>query len=258
MEFQQQHSKLICCNKTFVFEETMNIHKDVMHSDPTITKPTCSPNKNKLIRLKVKSKKLLCSYANCSATHKSLENHHKIRYLQIDVKKKEICPECGKVVKKLVDHQKRTHTGSIFQCQKCPHTTKDSYELKRHFKRVHTESFQQPCQFCGKVFKQIKRHLQSTMCGNDVDNRKMLQCQTCEIKCLEKSSLQKHIKNIHYKVKDKTCQHCSYQTYITSNLRLHVSNVHEKTSMFKYCQHCEMRTGNIELHIATYHSEQTV
>ena len=121
--------------KTFVFKETMNIHKDARHSDPTITKPTVSPNKNKLIKLKVKSKKLLRLYPSCSATHKSLENHLKIRNLEIDVKKKEICPECGKIVNKLVDHQKRAHTGTVFQCQKCPHTTKDFYELTRHFKK---------------------------------------------------------------------------------------------------------------------------
>ena len=258
MVLQQLSSKFTCCNKTFVFKETMDIHKDVMHSDPTIKKHDVNPNKKEINMEKNRKEIFTCPYPNCSAKRKSLENHFKIRHLQKDVKKKEICPQCGKAVKKLVEHLKRVHTEAVFQCQKCPHSTKNSSALKFHFKRVHTESFKQSCQFCGKVFKQIKNHLKSTMCGKDVDNRQKLQCSKCERKCLDNVSLQSHMKYIHDKIKDKTCQHCSYQSYSAFNLRLHVSNVHEKISMFKNCQHCEIRTGNIEVHMTTYHNEQTI
>ena len=64
-----------------------------------------------------------------------------------------------------------------------------------------------------------------------------------------------HVKSVHDKVKDKQCPECAYNTYSSYNLRLHVTKVHDQTAMIKMCPHCEKKTGSLERHISTYHSE---
>ena len=172
---------------------------------------------------------------------------------------RKMCPTCGITLRKqtsLSTHMRNLHTGPIHQWLKSSHTTRNIYSLKLHFHFRHTESLKKSCEFCGKVVKDLNNHLRATMCGKDVDNRNMLQCPKCYRKMMGNSRLLKHIKNIHERIKDIQCLKCSYTTYSRLNLRLHISTVQDKTTIFRICPHCQMKTGSLEAHIATYHSEQ--
>ena len=204
--------------------------------------------------------KLSCPYPPCKVLCKkpnSLTRHIQDVHNSMDDSK--MCPTCGTILgnrNSFSNHMRLVHTGPILHCSKCSYTTRNISSLKLHFKLRHTESMKQSCEYCGKVFKKLKKHLKNTMCGKDVDDRKLQQCPQCDRKSRNKRALRNHVQNIHNKVKDIQCPNCSYQTYNRFNLRLHVSKVHEKTTIFRNCPHCESRTGNLEAHLATYHSEQ--
>ena len=206
--------------------------------------PRCTyVNKNK--------EKLRCPSPNCNESrlsYKFLENHKIAAHSDI----KKTCPHCGKTL-----GEQHLHTGEIQLCSKCSYSTKNNSSLKEHFKRIHT-SWKESCQFCGKVVKGLRRHLRGTMCGKDVDNRKMIPCPKCLVIFRVKSKLRQHTHHVHDGIKDKHCIQCSYTTYSSHNLRLHVSNVHDKTPIvYNNCPHCHVKTGNLEKHLEIYHIEET-
>ena len=212
-----------------------------------------------LLPKKKREDRIQCPYTNCHMTcrhAKLLETH--ITAAHTEINKSKTCPHCGKTlgVSSLHAHIKHVHTGELRLCSKCPFSTKNMSTLKNHFRVKHT-SWKQSCQFCGKIVKDVKTHWRATMCGKDVDDRKVLPCPKCHVILRTNSQLKQHTKYIHEGVKDKHCLQCSYTTYSSHNLKLHVSKVHDKTPMFKNCPHCHIRSGNMNKHLAIYHIEQT-
>ena len=209
----------------------------------------------------------MLQHPSCDGTYRSNHILRHIRGVHDPIKiKKEVpntinmchsCPYCGKTlsVGSLSTHIKHIHTGELNLCSKCPFSTKNISTLKEHFKRKHT-SHKESCEFCGKIFKDIKSHLRGTMCGKEVDDRNVLPCPKCHIIARTKSQLKSHIIQIHDRIKDKQCPQCSYTTYSTHNLKLHVSKVHDKISIYEDCPHCHIRSGNISKHLEVYHIEQ--
>ena len=256
MEQDKPLTDFICCNRKFVFKEVMNMHIDVMHSKPVQTKLHAIHKKENNMDT------LSCPYLPCKFHCKKksfLTKHRKTVHESITMEYSKTCPTCGITLGKntpLQTHIRNQHTGPVHQCSKCSYTNRNISYVKWHFKCRHTESMNKSCEFCGKVVKRLKDHLKVTMCGKDVDNRKMMRCPKCDIKMMGNWKLQKHIQNIHDRVNDISCPNCSYKTYSRFNLRLHVSKVHDKSTIFRICPHCQVRTGNIEAHLATYHSEQ--
>ena len=254
------------CDRTFMYPEVMNMHKDAMHSTQTKVE---SMNRNTSVNKNRESDKLACPHTNCHVTcsHlKSLAKHIRAAHEPIEINGKvrkainrsEMCPHCGKTlgVNSLRAHIKHLHTGEMRLCSKCPFNTKRLDTLKKHVRLKHT-SWKQSCEFCGKVVKDLKTHLRATMCGKDVDNRKTIPCPKCPKLVRNKSKLKQHIHQIHDGVRDKICNECLYTTYSSCNLRLHMSNVHDKTPMFKECPRCHTRTGNLNKHLEIYHIEET-
>ena len=141
-------------------------------------------------------------------------------------------------------------------CSKCPYSSKNAGTLRKHFRFRHT-AWKQSCEFCGKVVKQLDKHLKATMCGKDVDDRNRLPCPKCPVIVWNQSQLRKHTSQVHDRVKDKYCPKCSYTTYSSYNLRLHVSSVHDKTPIvYKNCPHCHVRSGNLNKHLEIHHIEE--
>ena len=108
------------------------------------------------------------------------------------------------------------------------------------------------------TFKFLKQHFRATMCGKDVDDRKVIPCPKCPVTNFRGNThLKRHIREIHEGIKDKHCPQCSYTTYSSYNLKMHVSKVHDKTTMYQDCHHCRVRSGNMNKHISIYHIEES-
>ena len=259
-----EQEALTCCGKTFSYKIVMEMHKDAMHKKDKVKEAVQILQKTILLKNEKVLKKVACHFPNCatlSAKRGLLKKHIRDIHESIDIYEESICVQCGKVYKNeksMSAHVRNAHSDEIQKCLKCPYETKSYQQLYDHTYREHSNRMikQQSCEFCGKVLKKLAAHLKSTMCGKNIDDRKLLQCPQCKRRFIDKSSLTKHIQYIHNNVKDKDCPHCSYQTYSSFNLRLHVSKVHEKTSMFQNCPHCGKTTGNLDLHGTTYHREQ--
>ena len=81
------------------------------------------------------------------------------------------CPQCGVMFATkytLASHIGTTHGEFALQkCSECDYSTRNASEMKKHFERKHTENLQETCEFCGSVFKNLKKHLQRTGCGQE-------------------------------------------------------------------------------------------
>ena len=168
------------------------------------------------------------------------------------------CPQCGVMYTTKTSlnlHIGRIHSDKELQkCPKCDYKTRMTYEVRGHFMRMHTENNKETCQYCGEVFKNLKKHLLRTGCDGKVVERKKLPCNQCDKEFAWKSILAKHVKEIHSGIKDRACPNCSYATYSGSNLKLHISKMHFGTKIVKLiCPHCEKPTTNIKHHTNIYH-----
>ena len=155
-------------------------------------------------------------------------------------------------------HIERTHEiTKQFLCSKCDYKTTAKGSLDRHFNRMHTERLQKPCVFCGEIFKDMKRHLERTLCGQEGVERVKVPCPQCDKTFSERGRMLIHVKRIHTGTRDEVCDQCNYATYSKFNLKLHIAKVHLGTGLVKEkCPHCEKETSNLKHHIAMYHVEQ--
>ena len=168
------------------------------------------------------------------------------------------CPHCGTNLATqfiLNQHIKRFHEDNeIQECTKCDYKTSLPNEMKQHYKRRHTDEMLETCEFCGDVFKGLKKHLIRTGCGGQ-KIAKNVPCNQCPKTFSSKIEMRTHVKRIHENVKDKVCPHCSYATYSGFNLKLHVSKMHLGTGLIKEpCPHCDKETTNLKHHMETYHN----
>jgi len=186
-------------------------------------------------------------------TKASLTNH-----IEANHKERIPCDQCGKMYGTkdcLKLHLKQEHGDhEDFQCTECEYKTRKKELFRQHVERRHTERLQATCEFCGEVFKGLKKHLQRTGCGQPNFQAKRYPCDQCDKTFFSKDVVKKHLKQIHSGVRDKVCDQCSYTTYTNYNLRLHVTKMHLGVSMVKEsCPHCEKQTTNISRHIEVYH-----
>ena len=149
---------------------------------------------------------------------------------------------------------KKHEDGDKFQCTKCEYKTDTKGSLDRHFIRNHTEQMNQPCPHCGEIFKELKRHLDRTLCGQEGVERTMVPCPQCPKTFTNAGRMRVHIKQIHSGIRDAKCELCSYATYSNYNLKLHVTKVHHGTGLVKkQCPHCDKETTNLAHHFKLYH-----
>ena len=190
------------------------------------------------------------------STNEKLQNHIEVEHLE-DVP----CPQCGILFKTrdlLTMHIKRMHSlNAMINCIQCNFKCKTPEEMKSHFTRRHTNDSRDTCQYCGEVFKELKKHLKRTGCGGENGKPDKVQCPSCPKKLSNKPALDQHVKKIHKGVKDRICSQCSYATYSAFNLKLHFSKVHigQKDLEKESCPHCDKVTTNLKYHIEIKHSE---
>jgi uncharacterized Zn-finger protein len=81
----------------------------------------------------------------------------------------------------------------------------------------------------------------------------------CNYSCSNNSDLQKHIKSIHTQIKDIQCNFCDYKCSQNSNLQTHIKQVHTKIKDFicniEGCNMKFVRNSNLQIHIKAVHTK---
>ncbi|XP_023326996.1 zinc finger X-chromosomal protein [Eurytemora carolleeae] len=165
----------------------------------------------------------------------------------------EICALCGKSFKNLAFHTYKVHSGKIFTCDHCDFKSTLNCTIKKHIAQVH-EGSTQTCDLCGKVVKELKHH---KIRGCPFTKRKVRhQCDHCEKSFSLKDGLNRHIRAVHFKLKDKSCQHCNYRSAESFNLRMHIARVHEGRKVSLPCPFCNKNVVSLQWHLEQYHKDQ--
>jgi len=168
------------------------------------------------------------------------------------------CHFCGNHYKTKAacnEHVRRKHEGrEEFQCEKCEFKSTVKGVVKKHFISFHTEQLNEPCIYCGEVFKEMKRHIERMHGSQEGIERKKVPCDMCEKTFSDGNNMRDHMKKVHSGRKDEKCELCAYATYSKYNLKLHVAKVHLGTGLVKQsCPHCDKETTNLAHHIKMYH-----
>ena len=80
-------------------------------------------------------------------------------------------------------------------------------------------------------------------------------CEQCGKTFADKSTLLRHVKNVHEKVRDNQCPMCPMKFFEKNKLKDHVEQVHEKQQNFE-CNECHRkfsRRNNLNTHIRVVH-----
>jgi len=195
--------------------------------------------------------------AECAETFfrkEQLERHQKWHH-EVEPQK---CPMCPAVIKDVDMHMKNCHTGELMTCSACPYTSRRKADIDGHFRKVHTNLNKQTCSVCGETFKGLKRHLERTKCGTGKKAEATIPCpEGCPKMFTLQDTVDKHIKRVHLKIKNKICPFCDYKTYSKFNLNLHVTKMHEGKKMEKQqCLYCDKTPFALDYHMQIYHHDK--
>ena len=181
----------LCC-KTFSSSNTLKAHVKVVHES----------NKEQLI----------CTF--CSKSVKNLKTH--IQNFHNNKRNPYICkycPESFSMQKLLMQHISKEHP--FFKCELCDKTIEQS-AYKNHIDTVHKNKYKvnSPCQICPKILASagsLKRHIEQ------VHEKEIFFCDTCDKAFTHKHTLQTHKKNIHEESKKLKCEKCNKEFESMSN-----------------------------------------
>jgi len=151
------------------------------------------------------------------------------------------------------------------ETQKCARCHCDKL-LKFYKIRENTNKIYKTCISCCERFKcnfeeciytcSINAHLQKHI-KQVHDKIKDFECNLCDYKCAINSHLQRHIKTIHDKIKDIECKKCDFKCSTNDYLQLHIKMVHDKIKDFE-CKKCDYKcsgNGNLQRHIKMVHDQ---
>ena len=247
------------CDKEFKQKRLMMKHKLVKHNIDIIC-DICQETFSKFLEYKKHMAEQhsphICTECGEQKISKQALNKH------IEAKHGEdtSCHYCARQFSTMTScnqHIRTAHEGELIKCSKCEYTCVFKANMNKHFLRIHTEQNKVTCQYCGEVFKDIKRHIERTNCGQEGVQKKLAKCDQCDKTFSCGSKMREHKKAIHSGIRDQLCGQCSYSTYSRYNLKLHIAKVHMRTGLVKeQCPYCEKESTNIAYHIKLYHSEQ--
>ena len=100
-------------------------------------------------------------------------------------------------------------------------------------------------------------HLERTSCGTGKKAEANIPCPQCTKMFTLPNTVEKHIRQVHLKIKNMMCHFCDYKTYSRFNLNLHVTKMHEGKKMGKQqCIHCDKTPFALDYHMVTYHNDK--
>ena len=248
------------CEISFLKEKLLKKHKLVKHKVPadcSICKLLFYDGAVFMQHMKDKSHRSLsftCETCGTTFQSKTALNKH-ISWKHEDTEKVP-CKYCGVVVQSMELHVKNKHENPLERCNSCDFQTRRKFSMKKHIQTVHSGMNLQTCEFCGEMRKNLSKHLERTKCGEgkSINERRSEACEECGNLFTTKDSLNKHIKGVHMKIKDRHCDQCEYSTYSGFNLKLHISKMHTGMELKKEkCIDCFKEVYNLPYHKKIYH-----
>ena len=231
-----KHGKTLCskCNNVFEDLETFTKH--------------------------LSTTKVPCHDCGILILEKSLEIHKEAMHGETSTIL-ESCTECGKKLKarSMGSHIKKVHTNKfLFPCPHCTKYFPTKQDLQRHVSRVHEAAQVVNCPWCGRVTKDLERHLHNNQCNvpeHEKTKLPRISCHSCSKTFVKDVNLKRHNKIVHEKKKPYRCSYCVYKTSTGFNLRMHVKRIHERRPLKEICPFCYQPCIALEWHIKTYHAE---
>jgi len=172
------------------------------------------------------------------------------------------CPTCGIYCKTVKMHILNVHNDGKngpkrkkFLCPHCDYVGQHRAALEIHTNSVHSESNILNCPWCGRLTKDLNKHLRNNQCNIPEEERVFkpkVKCKSCEKEFKSIGKLNQHISQIH-ELKMNFCDQCDYKTPVAGNLRLHVKRKHEGRPLKEECQVCHKMCVSIEGHMKIYH-----
>lgn len=117
---------------------------------------------------------------------------------------------------------------SLF-CPYCDKWFKEKRKVTSHIKRMHTESKNHSCDLCGyKGFGkyEVFRHMKVNHLPREILNAERVLCPECGDYSMNSSTLRKHMRTKHLKIKKYSCDLCECRYYEKNKLRRHIMNTH--------------------------------
>jgi len=144
----------------------------------------------------VHNRTLNCSVCDKAFGKKSgLEHHIKMVHGEKN-HKCALCNDAFPTVSQMKSHMEHMHDMTKpFKCSICSKTFNTKERLEHHFARTHELRNCEPCPHCNKQYSRLKAHLETCSAIRTQAERKRFKCPNCGKFYVDKSSLNKHIKN---------------------------------------------------------------
>ena len=140
----------------------------------------------------------------------------------------DLCESVYKTKYYLIDHKRRLHSGKRlrnFACNSCDQRFYEKRLLDRHEEAAHIQSGKFGCSICSKFFgskDQLSRHMKIHLHVKD------FVCFHCGRAFVQKTSMERHIDVVHYKMKLLICHACGKNFGQSGEMNRHIRIHHSE------------------------------
>ena len=255
--------KLGCdyCGFSTYLEESLKHHEIEMHGKTVCTTCKYLFDDSMSYLTHFETNRISCHECGTLIMEKGFARHLKLMHGDQPITM-EKCSICGKILKAmhLNGHMKKVHGEKNLACPHCEFRAGSKHDMIRHIRRRHDSAAVANCQWCGRVTKDLDRHLQRNQCNVPKHERNKLPEVLCVfVNCGKKfkndRDMKRHFEVVHDRKRPFGCGDCSYTASTRFNLQIHVKRVHERKPIKDTCPYCNKPCIGLDWHIRTYHAE---
>lgn len=132
----------------------------------------------------------------------------------------------------------------LFSCTECNLQFKQKANLEKHVREKHASEeesriFKCTVENCKEAYKR-KQHLESHLkaAHKDIINVEYFPCPECDLQCIDKTNLKRHVDEVHKNKKRFACDECDHIAKREGQLKIHKSNIHDVNVTWYECDMC--------------------